>query len=128
MQPYYLRIIKAELKIIAGLRTYVVSISFPPWSRGSTAHLSSILSLAFSTFTCVFIIPTPRQEHDRSTVIILGVLLASSTAGYPLPAENLQLQGTGRASARQSKGQRKNHEKEPENWDEVGLGHLQLPL
>lgn len=104
MQPYYLTIIKAELKIIAGLRTYVVSISFPPWSRGSTAHLSSILSLAFSTFTCVFIIPTPRQEHGRSTVIILGVLLANSTAGYPLPAENLQLKAQGGQAPDKAKG------------------------
>lgn len=128
MQPYYLTVIKAELKIIPGLRTHVVRISFPLRSRGSTAHLSSILSLAFSTFTCVFIIPTPQQEHSRSTVIILTVLLTNSTAGYPLPIENLQFQGTKRASARHMWGQRKNHEQEPENWDKLGLGHLQLPF
>lgn len=104
MQPYYLTVIKAELKTIPGLRANVVSTSFPLWSRASTDHLSSILSLAFPTFTCVFIIPTPRQEHGRSTVIILGVLLANSAAGYPLPTGNLQLQGTGRASARHMGG------------------------
>lgn len=126
MQPYYLMIIKVELKIIPGLCMYVVSISFPLQSRGSTAHLSSTLSLAFSTFTCVFIIPTPQQEHGRSTVIILSVLLANSAAGYPLPAENLQLQGTRRPSARHMGGP----EEEPQtgNWDELGLGHLQLPF
>lgn len=118
MQPYYLMIIKVELKIIPGLRVYVLSISFPLQSRGSTAHLSSTLSLAFSTFTCVFIIPTPQQEHGRSTVIILSVLLTNSTAGYPRPAGNLQLQGTRRASAL----------KTGMNWDELGLGHLQLPF
>lgn len=121
MQPYYLTVIKAELKIIPGLRTDVVSVSFPLWSRGRTAHLSSILSLAFSTFTRVFIIPTPRQEHGRSTAIILSVLLANSAAGYPLPPGNLQLQGTRRASARHMEGPKgrttNRSQKTGMNWD-----------
>lgn len=125
MQPDYLTVIKAELKIIPwpphvrGGEHLLPSVG----SRASTAHLSSILSLAFPTFTCVFIIPTPRQEHGRSTVIILGALLANSTAGYPLPTGNLQLRGIRRASARHMGGwdkgrTTKRSQKTGINWDQ----------
>lgn len=128
MQPYFLMVVKAELKTIPGLRANVASISFPLWSRASTAHLSSILSLAFPTFTCVFIIPTPRQEHGRSTVIILGVLLANSAAGYPLPTGNCSSKAQGGQVPGAWGGQRKNHKQEAENWDKLGsapiLTHL----